>query len=118
MEAELLLDGLATHNNFFNCMNPIHAKRIKRVLSAVRSARDILRNDADARQLTLYTRGKKLNRKGVNWFYNAVPDWKCDCKDKQGKVFTTKGIWVEGGRKPKAAIRKERKLAESMQPEM
>jgi hypothetical protein len=107
MEAELLLDGLATHNNFFHCMNPVHAERIKRALSAVRSARDILRNDAKGRQLTLYTRGKKLNRKGVGWYFNVQrADWKCGCN----KPFTKKGVWTEGGRKPKNPTRKERVL--------
>lgn len=100
MEAELLLDGLYTHNNFKHCMNPIHARRIGLALSAVRSARNILRNDNKGRQLTLYTRGVKYNRSGVNWFYNAVPSWKCDC----GKPMIKKRIWT-----PKGKIKPPRK---------
>jgi hypothetical protein len=111
MEAELLLDGLYTHNKFKECMNPIHAERIGLALGAVRSARNTLRADMKGRQLTLFTRGKKYNRSGVNWMFNAVPQWKCDCQ----KPFIKKGIWTPNG---KVIPRKEKKLAEPMQPEM
>lgn len=88
IEAELLLDGLFTHANFHpGCMREIHRKRIGKALSAVRSARDILRNDTRSKQWTITTRGKKFNRHGL-WVCNAIPEWKCDC----GLPFKTKGI--------------------------
>src|SRR5687768_11804394 len=105
MEAELILDGLYTHNKFKECMNPIHAKRVGLALGAVRSARNILRKDNGGRQLTLFTRGKQFNRSGVTWFFNAIPQWKCDCD----RPMIKKGIWTrQGRRKPP---RKEKKLA-------
>ena len=110
MEVELILDGLATHDNFMHCMNPIHSKRIKRALSAIRSARDLFRNDIASRQLTLPTRSKQLNRSGVNWHYGAKSELQCDCKQKLAKRKTLKGIWTDHGRKPKIPIRKENKL--------
>jgi hypothetical protein len=96
MEAELILDGLYTHNNFFHCMNPIHARRIKKALGAVRSAREALRNDTKSRQWTLVTRSYKFNRHGL-WHMTCVPDWKCDCKSKLGTKFTKKGIHTTKG---------------------
>lgn len=76
MEAELILDGLFTHNNFRHCMNPIHAKRISKALSAIKSARDTLRNDTVSKQWTLTTRSKRFNRHGL-WEMKVRTDWRC-----------------------------------------
>lgn len=65
-------------------MNPIHAKRIGRALSAVRSARDILRNDTGTRQWTLTTRSKRYNRHGL-WHMKCIPEWQCDCNHKKNE---------------------------------
>ncbi len=104
MEAELLLDGLYTHNKFKECMNPIHAERVGLALGAVRSARNILRNDAKTRQLTLYTRSKQFNRSGVTWFFKCIPNWRCDCE----KPVIKKNVWTRRGKKK--PVRKEKKL--------
>lgn len=98
MIAELILDGLYTHNNFKHCMNPIHAKRIARALSNIRSARDLFRHDTGTRQWTLTTRSKRFNRHGL-WHMYCLPEWRCDCNGKK-KPHT-----VEQGR-PQGSLRK------------
>jgi hypothetical protein len=106
MEAELILDGLFTHNNFKGCMNPIHAKRIGKALSAVKSARDILRNDMKSKQPTLTTRGSiksNFNRHHL-WECNAVPEWQCDCD----KPFNSEGHKITHKSRKEASNKKEK----------
>ena len=84
MIAELQLDGLKTHTTMRKEKCPLYNtpydKKIRFALSAIRSARDILRNDNNGKQWSLTTRGKKMNRHGL-WDMNTQPNWKCGfCK--------------------------------------
>ena len=80
MIAELNLDGLKTHTTMRKekCVlyNTPYDKKIRLALSAVRSARDMLRNDSKQKQRTLTTRSNSANRHGL-WFCKVIPDWKC-----------------------------------------
>lgn len=75
---ELELDSICTHiENAEAC--PLKGtsfhKKCRDALNAIRSARDIFRNDHKAKQWTLTTRGG-TNRHGL-WHCQVVRNWKC-----------------------------------------
>ena len=83
MIAELELDGLKTHTTMVKERCPLYNtpvdKKIRRALSAIRSARDVLRNDMGSKQWSITTRGNKgssANRHSL-WSCNPPPSFKC-----------------------------------------
>jgi len=98
MIAELELDGLKTHTTMkkekCRIYNTVFDKKIRRALSAVRSARDILRFDVGEKQMTITTRGGS-NRHG-RWDANprsSFTQFPCgfDIDDKEpGKGLASK----------------------------
>jgi hypothetical protein len=83
MLAELHLDGLKTHTTIKKekcaIYNTPYDHKVRIALSAVRSARDILRNDIGHKQRTITTRGGPANRHGL---WECTPKkttggWKC-----------------------------------------
>jgi len=79
MLAELELDGLKTHTTMLKerCLlyNTPYDRKVRRALSAVRSARDILRHDVGTKQMSITTRGG-ANRHG-RWEANPGPSFRC-----------------------------------------
>lgn len=95
MLAELHLDGIKTHITIRKDKCPLYNTaydhKVRIALSAVRSARDIFRNDTGYKQRTITTRGGSANRHGL---WDCTPKkpigWTCGfCKRKRFK-FPTK----------------------------
>jgi len=92
MIAELHLDGLKTHTTMRKEKCPLYNtnsdKKIRIALSAIRGARDVLRNDMKSRQWTITTRGKigaDSNRHSL-WECNPPSSFKCEfCNGKKKK---------------------------------
>jgi hypothetical protein len=79
MTAELHLDGLKTHmamNDKCALSGSVIESKVRASLTAVRSARDILRADTGQNQRTITTRGKNANRHGL-WTANPRPSFSC-----------------------------------------
>jgi len=79
MEAELHLDGMNTHAAMKKCLPKEYRAKLQASLNAIRSARDILRNDSHSKQRTITTRGSvihRYNRHGL-WSCNSIPTWRC-----------------------------------------
>lgn len=85
MEAELLLDGLKSHSTMRKESCALYDTDIldhitRPALTAVRGARDILRNDIGSKQWTLTTRGGSNRHKELPWDFNIRRKaWKCPC---------------------------------------
>jgi len=80
MIIELELDGIKTHITMRKEKCPLYNTpfdlKVRRALSACRSARDVLRNDMKSKQWTITTRSPKANRHGL-WDCNPKASFKC-----------------------------------------
>lgn len=81
MVAELELDGLKTHTTMRKEQCPIYDSpydhKVRKALSEIRGARDILRIDTHSKQWTITTRSKQANRHGLWDFQYRKPFWQC-----------------------------------------
>lgn len=79
MTAELELDGIKTHITMRKENCPLYETqydlKVRKALSAVRSARDLFRNAVGTKQWTLTTRGGS-NRHGL-WHCQVIRNWNC-----------------------------------------
>lgn len=85
MAAELELDGLKTHitmrKEACSLYGTDYDKKIRRALTAVRSARDLFRIENGSKQWTLTTRGGSNRHAELPWHLPVRPAWKCPhCK--------------------------------------
>ena len=83
MIAELELDGLKTHTTMVKEKCPLYNTpvdmKVRKALSAIRSARDVLRNDMGSKQRTITTVGNidyDANRDHL-WECNPRASFKC-----------------------------------------
>lgn len=85
MEAEYWLDSSIMHvrRKGCRCIGPLMLARLDKATSAIRGARDRVRNAAGVKQWTLFAGagGDTQRGRGKNWAHNTAHRWAKDCDD-------------------------------------